>query len=240
MHTDMLEWNASLNMVELTFALVSAALGGALVTASLFRSRIQKLKKQLGIDDLTQLYNSMEFNRRLSLDLTLAKNSHQPLSLVLLDIDHFKIVNDSFGYKAGDLILVELSGLIKSRVRPMDVVFRYKQGDEFAILMWETKVPEALAHIEKLQEELGRHKFAIPVSPHGDDFVSLTLSAGIVGLNTSADTVETFAERAELALRNAKKFSKQSLLIPQDLCESSRGEFVDGTFGTTLVAKGHS
>ena len=237
---DMVEWNVSLNMVELTFALVSAALVGALVTASLFRSRIQKLKKQLGIDDLTKLYNSMEFNRRLSLELTQAKNSHQPLSLVLLDIDHFKSVNDSYGYKAGDLILVELSGLIKSRVRHMDVVFRYKQGDEFAILMSETEVSEALALIEKLQEELGRHKFPVPVSPHSDDLVSLTLSAGIVGFNTSADTVETLAERAELALRNAKKFSKQGLSIPPDFCESARGEFVDGTFATTLVAKGHS
>ena len=236
----MFEWNVSLNMVELTFALLSAALVGALITAPLFRSRIQKLKKQLGIDDLTKLYNSMEFNRRLSLEITQAKNSHQPLSLVLLDIDHFKRVNDSYGYKAGDLILMELSGLIKSRVRHMDLVFRYKQGDEFAVLMSETEVSEALALIEKLQEELQRHNFPVPVSPNGNDFVSLTLSAGIVGFNTSADSVETLAERAELALRNAKQFSKQGLSIPANLCESARGQFVDGTFATTLVANGHS
>ena len=236
----MFEWNVSLNMVELTFALLSAALVGALITAPLFRSRIQKLKKQLGIDDLTKLYNSMEFNRRLSLEITQAKNAHQPLSLVLLDIDHFKRVNDSYGYKAGDLILMELSGLIKSRVRHMDLVFRYKQGDEFAILMSETEVSEALALIEKLQEELQRHKFPVPVSPNGDDFVSLTLSAGIVGFNTSADSVETLPERAELALRNAKRFSKQGLSIPANLCESARGQLVDGPFATTLVANCHS
>ena len=230
----MLDWNVTLNIVEFTFALVSAALIGALAAASLFRSRIHELKKQVGIDDLTKLYNSMEFNQRLSLELTQAKNSRHPLSLVLIDIDHFKSVNDSYGYKAGDLILVKLSGLIKSRVRHMDVVFRYKQGDEFAILMAETEVSEALALVEKLQEELGMHKFPVPVSPHSDDLVSLTFSAGIVGFNTSADTVETFAERAELALRNAKQFSKQGLSIPANFCESARGEFANGTFATTF------
>ena len=102
----MLESNVTFSLVELTVALLSAAFVGALAAVTMFWSRIQNLKKQIGIDSLTKLYNCMEFKRRLSLELKRAKNARQPLSLVLMDIDHFKGVNDYYGYKAGDLVLI--------------------------------------------------------------------------------------------------------------------------------------
>ena len=225
----MLDWNVTLNVFELTFALVSAALTGGMVAASLLGPRIRKLKEQVCIDNLTQLYNSTGFNRRLSLELKRAKNSRQPLSLVLMDIDHFKSINDNYGYKAGDLILVTLSGLVKSKVRQMDAVFRYKQGDEFAILMLETEVSEALAIIKRLQEQLGSYKFPVPVNPQSHDFVSLTLSAGIVSLDTGADTFETFTERAELALRQEKQSVKPGLSVVPNLCGTARTLYTNGS-----------
>lgn len=232
----MLDWSVTLNAFELTFALVSAALIGGLAAAVLLGPRILKLREQLCIDNLTQLYNSREFDRRLSLEVEKAKNSHQPLSLVLMDVDHFKRVNDNYGYKAGDLILVRLSDVLKSTVSQKDVVFRYKQGDEFAILMSRTAVSEALALTKRLQEELGSYKFPVPASLGGDDFVDLTVSAGIISLDTGADTLETFAERAEMALRQAKKHAESGLSVVPNPCEISGHQFGNGIFATPVGA----
>ena len=230
----MLDWNVTLNTFELTFALVTSALIGGLAAAVLLGPRILKLRQQLCIDNLTQLYNSREFDRRLSLEVEKAINSHQPLSLVLMDVDHFKSVNDNYGYKAGDLILVKLSDVLKSTARQKDVVFRYKQGDEFAILMLRTDVSEALALTERLQEELGSYNFPFPASPGGDDFVELTVSAGIISLDTGADTFETFAERAEMVLRQAKQHAESGISVAPNLCETGGIQFGNG-IATTPV-----
>ena len=228
--------NVTLNTVELTFALVSAALFGGLVATILLGPRILKLKEQLRNDSLTQLYNSTEFGRRLSLEVEKARNSHQPLSLVLMDVDHFKSINDNYGYKAGDLILVELSGLLKSTVGQKHVVFRYKQGDEFAILMLSTQVSEALSLTEKIQEELRSNKFPVPASPCSDDFVVLTVSAGIIGLDARVDTHETFTERAEMALHQAKQYVESGLSVVRNPGESSGSQFGNGIFATPVGA----
>ena len=116
----------------------------------------------------------------------------------------------------------------------MDVVFRYKQGDEFAILMLETELPEAVALIERLQQELGTYKFPVPASPHSNDFVSLTLSTGIVKLDTSADTFETFTERAELSLRQAKQSVEPALSTMPKPYGSARSEHANKTLATTV------
>ena len=232
----MLDWNVTLNTFELTFALVSAALLGGLAAATLLRPRILKLREQLCIDNLTQLYNSMEFDRRVSLEVEKAKNSRQPLSLVLIDVDHFKSVNDNYGYKAGDLILVELSGLLKSSASQRDVVFRYKQGDEFAILMLRTDVSEALALAERLQEELRSYKFSVPGSTLSDEIVALTVSAGIISLDTRADTFETLAKRAEIALRQAKRYVESGLSVVPNPCENSGSQFGNGVFANPVGA----
>ena len=232
----MLDWSVTMNAFELTFALVSAALIGGLAAAVLLGPRILKLREQLCMDNLTQLYNSREFDRRLSLEVEKAKNSHQPLSLVLMDVDHFKRVNDNYGYKAGDMILVKLSGLLKSTASQTDVVFRYKQGDEFAVLMLNTEASEALALTERLQEELGSYKFPVPANPCSDDSVALTVSAGIISLDTRADTFESFAERAEMALRQAKQHVESGLSVTPNPCEISGNQHGNGIFATPVGA----
>ena len=209
----MLDWNITMNALELTFALGSAVLAGGLIVAFLLRSRIRQLGRLASIDDLTQLFNSMEFNRQLPLEIERARRSHQALSLVLLDIDHFKSLNDSYGYQTGDLVLREFTSLLKARVRQVDGIFRYKQGDEFAILMLETVAAGAATFTERLQTELETYKFLIGNSRQVNDSVSLTISAGIVSLDADIDTVETLIERAELALRNAKQSTEQGLSI---------------------------
>ena len=129
----MLDINVTLNLLALSAALGGAGLVGALFAALLFRPRIHRLQEMICIDDLTQLFDSGEFRRRLPLEVKRARDMSRPLSLVLLDIDHFKGVNDAYGYRNGDLVLREFAALLKSRVRHTDLAFRYKQGDEFAV-----------------------------------------------------------------------------------------------------------
>ena len=107
----------------------------------------------------------------------------------------------------------EFTNLLKARVRHVDVVFRYKQGEEFAILMVETPAAGAATFMQKLQTELETYKFPIGISWQVNDYVSLTISAGIVSLDTDTDTVEALTERAELAFRNAKQSTGQGLSI---------------------------
>ena len=206
----MLDFNVTLNLLLFSAVLASAGLAGALVVALLYGPKIRKLEALIYIDDLTQLFDSAEFRRRLPLAIKRTKDTSQPLSLVLLDIDHFKKVNDTYGYRNGDLVLREFATLLKSWIRHTDVAFRYKQGDEFAVLMTDTDTSDAVSFMHNLRKELGGHKFRVTNNWRVDENVSLTFSAGIISLDLQADTVEIFTERAELALRDAKRQVVQS------------------------------
>ena len=215
----MLDFNVTLNLLLFLAVLAGAGLVGALVVVLRYGPKIRKLEALIYIDDLTQLFDSAEFRRRLPLEIKRTKEMSQPLSLVLLDIDHFKSVNDTYGYRNGDLVLRESAMLLKSWIRHTDVAFRYKQGDEFAVLMTDTDTSGAVSVMHNLRKELGDHKFRVTNNRGVKENVSLTFSAGIISLDLQADTVETFTERAELALRDAKREVERSR---SSLHESSR------------------
>lgn len=197
----------TISVVALVAALIGAALAAGLAVFILSTLKLQKLATLAAIDDLTQLYNSREFRRRLTGEVERAKRYGKPLSLVLLDVDHFKEVNDSYGYTGGDAVLRQLVQFIRARVRAADVIFRYKQGDEFAILALETPPLGAAAVAERLRSELANHEFQTNARPNqpANNSIALTLSAGIAGFDPSSDTSKTFIERAERALEKAKK-----------------------------------
>ena len=221
--------HVTLNLFVLFAALGGAGLVGALLVALLLGPRIRRLEGLICIDDLTNLFHSGEFRRRLPLEVKRARDSSQPLSLVLLDIDHFKGVNDAYGYRNGDVVLREFAALLKSRVRHTDVVFRYKQGDEFAVLMIGTETSDAVPFMHDLRQELGAHKFRVTTNRGVGEDVSVTFSLGIAGLDLQADTVETFTERTELALRDAKRAVEQNRLARANLSEMISGDLVVGT-----------
>lgn len=225
----MLDFNVTLNLLLFSAVLAGAGLVGALAVAFLYGPKIRKLEALLCIDDLTQLFDSAEFRRRLPLEIKRTKDTSRPLSLVLLDIDHFKGVNDVYGYRNGDLVLREFAALLKSRIRHTDVAFRYKQGDEFAVLMTGTETSDAAPLMHHLRKELGAHKFRVTNNQGVDENVSLTFSVGIISLDLQADTVETFTERAELALRDAKREVEQSRSGLASLREPGYGGLVIGT-----------
>ncbi|MDP7077559.1 MAG: diguanylate cyclase, partial [Desulfobacterales bacterium] len=107
------------------------------------QNRIMEKLKNLAITDgLTKLYNSRHFYNQLLLEVDRTNRYNRPLSLLLLDIDHFKAYNDTFGHLEGDVVLFRLGQIIKSCLRKMDSAYRYG-GEEFTIILPETGGDEA-------------------------------------------------------------------------------------------------
>jgi two-component system cell cycle response regulator len=225
----MLHPSISISLLGFVAAMVTAALLGGLAVFAWLRPRMRRLAELAAIDDLTQLYNSREFNRRLAQEVERAKRYHKSLSLVLVDIDNFKTVNDTYGYDAGDAVLKEFAQFVKSKVRSADVLFRYRKGDEFAILSAETTPAGAIAFTERLRQELAEHQFQIhppsslrPRRKHPTKMIMpITISAGITGFNLSNDTAETFRQRAERAMQLAKQTTNS--VVVEEVGEVIRG-----------------
>jgi len=127
------------------------------------------------LDSLTELWNHGYFQFLLQSGIEKTRAEQAPLSLIMLDIDHFKIYNDTLGHQAGDKILSELAGLLKDQSRKMDFVCRYG-GEEFAIILPQTDKKEAFLIAERLRMDTEKHAFS-----HEEIFPAkkLTVSLGI-------------------------------------------------------------
>ena len=154
---------------------------------------IQALK-----DGLTGLYNRMAYDERVVQEHARWKRYGTPLSLLLWDIDRFKVINDTYGHQAGDKVLQSVARLLESLVRETDFVARYG-GEEFVILMPET--PGATAH--KVAEKL-RSSFEETNFHYRDTLVKVSASCGTASFSRS-DTPECVLRRADEALYRAKQ-----------------------------------
>ncbi len=110
------------------------------------------------LDSLTELWNHGYFQYLLNTELEKSTAMQMPLSLLMLDIDYFKVYNDALGHQAGDIILKDLALLLKEQSRKMDLVCRYG-GEEFAIILPQTDKKEALLIAERLRMDIERHTF---------------------------------------------------------------------------------
>ncbi|MFY9402628.1 MAG: sensor domain-containing diguanylate cyclase [Candidatus Omnitrophota bacterium] len=135
----------------------------------------EKTVMQANLDSLTELWNHGYFQFLLNSETGKARATEQPLSLIILDIDYFKVYNDALGHQAGDKILKDLAQLLKKQSRKMDHVCRYG-GEEFAIILPQTDKKEALLIAERLRADVERYSFT-----HEDILPTkrLTVSLGI-------------------------------------------------------------
>jgi len=123
----------------------------------------------------------------------------------MFDIDYFKQVNDNYGHDAGDEILIKLSKLVKSKVRPMDKISRYG-GEEFLILVPETSASNAFEMAENLRKIISQYKFDKPPQIT----VSIGISQFIVG-----DTINDVLKRADISLYQAKNSGRNKVVYHQ-------------------------
>ena len=165
-------------------------------------------------DDLTQLYNSRYLNLVLRRETKRASRSGRPLSLLFIDLDGFKGVNDTHGHLYGSRALVEAAGLIRGSARETDVVSRFG-GDEFAIVLPDTGGEGAYAVGERVRDRVAAHKF---LTDDGLD-IHLTASVGVATLPdvaASADELVAAADKAMYAVKDSGKNGIQAAAAPAD------------------------
>jgi diguanylate cyclase (GGDEF)-like protein len=180
------------------------------------RSHLQRLAalRDMAIrDGLTRCYNHKYFKIRLEQEIARCRRYQNELALALLDVDHFKSINDSHGHPTGDQVLSHLGDLVQASVRSTDVVARYG-GDEFALLFVEAGTKEANAITSRLLERIALHNQTAHSGRTQDKdlMVPVTVSVGVTGL-VPDDTMETLIKRTDVALYDAKASGRNQVKI---------------------------
>jgi diguanylate cyclase (GGDEF)-like protein len=150
-------------------------------------------------DGLTGLVNYREFHRQVTEEVARYTRYGRPFSLLMLDIDHFKDVNDTRGHLAGDEALRAVAALIQATVRPTDLVARYG-GEEFVVVLPETTGSGAWALAERLRRRIADQAISVPAN----DPLSLTVSVGVAAFPEDADSLQKLLNAADQALYAAK------------------------------------
>jgi len=157
-------------------------------------------------DSLTDLWNHGYFQRLLGAEIERAKATDKPMSLIMLDIDDFKIYNDKLGHQAGDKILKNLAGLLRNQSRKMDSPCRYG-GEEFTIILPHTDRQEAFFIAERLRETIEKYYFNHEeILPHKE----LTVSLGISSFPQDGSTASELVAASDKALYQAKHKGKNT------------------------------
>jgi diguanylate cyclase (GGDEF)-like protein len=165
-------------------------------------------------DDLTHLYNSRYLNLVLRRETKRASRSGRPLSLLFIDLDGFKAVNDTHGHLFGSRALVEAAAVIRQSARETDVVSRFG-GDEFALVLPDTGGEGAYAVGERIRERIAAHKFLVA---DGLD-IHLTSSVGVATLPDVAASADELVQAADKAMYQVKESGKngiQAAVAPAD------------------------
>jgi diguanylate cyclase (GGDEF)-like protein len=170
--------------------------------------RLSSIKHIAIYDTLTGLYNRRHFEERLGVEAQKSFFSNTPLSLVMVDIDHFKKVNDTFGHTEGDQVLCMISSLLKSSVRKKDTVSRYG-GEEFILILPEAGLDESFVIAERIRRLVEKSPFEV-----GKAQVNLTLSMGISNFPSHrAKSKEELVKMADQALYDAKRGGRNKVCI---------------------------
>jgi diguanylate cyclase (GGDEF)-like protein len=168
--------------------------------------RARTLRTVMERDGLTGLLNHSRFKDRLVRELERGDRTQRQLSLVLVDLDHFKNVNDSFGHLVGDRVIRALARTLVTGLRKSDVIGRYG-GEEFIILLPDTSPAGAVSAVEKIRHRFEALQFDADQRPF-----SVTLSAGVAG-NGRRMAVEALINAADRALYKAKRNGRNRIEI---------------------------
>ncbi|KAF0221296.1 MAG: response regulator [Geobacteraceae bacterium] len=158
------------------------------------------LKELSNTDPLTRLYNRRYLMETLDREFQRAMRKNERLSLVLLDIDHFKDINDAYGHQEGDVVLTAVAEVAQSGLRRYDIAARYG-GEEFILVLPETPLTEGMAVAERLRKEVQEMTFPFPM-----ENLTVTISLGVATYPADRiDCVDSLIRQADEALYRAKQ-----------------------------------
>ncbi len=167
----------------------------------IYRDKLQETKEALEeasrTDHLTGLANRLHLMERLAEEFSFHQRHRETLGIAIIDVDHFKNVNDTYGHLCGDEVLMQLAELFRNNLRPYDVIGRYG-GEEFCVLLPKTPVEHGLAVLQRLKQKVQDHLFV-----WGPNELHCTISIGLACNNTD-DTHDLALHRADEALYQAK------------------------------------
>jgi diguanylate cyclase (GGDEF)-like protein len=163
----------------------------------------ETISRLAATDELTGLSNRRSFNDSLSAAVSATRRHHYPLSMIMIDLDHFKKINDTCGHSEGDEVLKLFANLLREMIRAEDLAARWG-GEEFAVILPHTHCEAAAALAERIR--LGFEKNSIDGSPY-----SLSASFGVVQLQ-EGESQESLIRRADSALYRAKNFGRNQVV----------------------------
>ncbi len=166
----------------------------------------ERLEKLSFLDPLTQLLNRRGLQRVLSRELEISGREGTNLSVILLDLDNFKPINDAFGHAVGDIVLQEISKILKATVRSTDYVSRVG-GDEFIILLPNTRLAEGVHFSERIRLAISQAGVIVA----GGQTVKATASLGVVNANKRTGSVDSLLEVTHAALAKSKRSGKNQV-----------------------------
>jgi diguanylate cyclase (GGDEF)-like protein len=170
------------------------------------------MREQANHDPLTGLYNRRYLNDTLQRELNHARRDGTPTAIAMLDIDHFKNINDTYGHDAGDLMLRELGRLLRENVRKSDIACRFG-GEEFVLVLLDSSLEscrQLLGKINTLVKEMQIH--------YGEQLLgSMSMSIGIVEASQHEMTADELLSAADKALYAAKRAGRDCIVAYNDL-----------------------
>ncbi|OGS34137.1 MAG: hypothetical protein A2293_14955 [Elusimicrobia bacterium RIFOXYB2_FULL_49_7] len=176
--------------------------------------RYENTKRMVITDPLTKTYNYGYFQSRLKEEIHRASRQRHAVSLVMVDLDCFKKLNDLFGHPTGDRILKEVARIIKDSIRTIDIVCRYG-GDEFALILPQTDREETIKVLERMRLEIEHHNFS-HATKHTVPHLAITATFGCSMYPRDGHNPDLLIELADKALYDAKHAGRNQLRFFED------------------------
>ncbi len=208
---DLLIGREAISMVLLLGALFVFGVSTLSLQTTLDLKRIDSLEIENITDPLMGISNRRHLERKLNDELAKAKRYDLPLSILMIDVDHFKMVNDTYGHDAGDAILKNLGTFIANSIRKNDCVARYG-GEELVIIYPDTHGKDAVLMGERLRQAIEEHVIVPPDMEKQDREIHITVSIGVAEDGPEISNIKDLIKRADKSMYRAKHEGRNRVL----------------------------